>query len=86
MARAKKGPLKFFARIGCWLGKHDRSRSQAVRYADNTVLSTCRHCGTSMFRHPREGWMVERRVQQRCVERAGKPGRGGDEATEPTTD
>lgn len=72
MARKTSPVTKLLARFSCLMGKHDRSRSQAVRYADNTVLSHCRHCGKAMFRHPREGWMVERRAEQRCFERAGR--------------
>lgn len=72
-------------RIKCLIGRHDRSRSRAVRYVDNSVLSVCRHCGKAMFRHPREGWMVERRAEQRSFEKAGrlrKPGEGGDDDAE----
>lgn len=58
------------SRIRCLFLGHDRSRRDAVRYMDNTVLSHCRYCGTAMFRHPREGWKVERRKQQRCVDPA----------------
>ena len=72
MARKTSPITKLLARFSCLMGKHDRSRSQAVRYADNSVLSHCRHCGKAMFRHPREGWMVERRAEQRCFERAGR--------------
>lgn len=78
MAKPKSAPLKLLARAKCLLGQHDRSRSQAVRYADNTVLSICRNCGKAMFRHPREGWMVERRAQQRCFDRAGRPPRADE--------
>lgn len=68
-----------FARIKCLFGSHERSRRDAVRYADNTVLSQCKHCGKPMFRHPREGWQVERRSQQRCLDpaEAFRPGTVG---------
>lgn len=65
--------MNLLARMMCLIGKHERSRGRAVRYVDNTVLSVCKHCGKAMFRHPRDGWLVERRVEQRCLDKAGKP-------------
>jgi len=59
-----------FARIRCLILGHDRSRRDAVRYMDNSVLSHCRYCGKAMYRHPREGWRVERRKQQRSFDPA----------------
>ena len=66
--------MGLLGRINCLLGKHERSGSRAARYVDNTVLSVCRHCGRKMFRHPREGWMIERRSEQRCHERVSERG------------
>jgi hypothetical protein len=64
--------VSLIGRFKCLFGRHERSRREAVRYMDNSVLGACKHCGKAMFRHPREGWQVERRSQQRCFDRAGE--------------
>lgn len=41
--------MKFFARLGCIAGKHERSRGNA-REVDGRIESVCRHCGVAMQR------------------------------------